>query len=89
MPETLAELKLRLELLRSMGVSHHDPTSGAVTLFAPTPAAMRPLTKEEMLELADKRAEQEAALEQRRKFGAAGGFQPNQVSRMKLRIGPD
>lgn len=79
MAESLEELELRLQLLKKYNVAAHDPSNGQVTFFATRPEP-KPVTKEEMLESEAKREAEKTEIEWRRKFGAAGGYQPGQLS---------
>jgi hypothetical protein len=79
MSESLPDLRARLELLKEHGVAQHDPSTGAVSFFPPYRAPV-PLTQEALAEIEAKRADLLEVAEQRRQFGAAGGFQPGRVS---------
>jgi hypothetical protein len=62
-----------------MGVAHHDPSSGALAFFPPRQAAPS-LSDEERSKLDEGRRLSLEQLEQRRKFGASGGMQPNALT---------
>jgi len=85
MTESLIDLRARLELLKEFGVAQHDPTTGMVAFFTPKSVLM-PMSKEAQMEVEARRAEQQEAIEQKRKFGASGGFVPNQLTADEIEI---